>query len=186
MRATAKSELEKYIQHCQTVVTDFDVGPNAEMDTAMKDGQEKLSTHHQSEWWEAHKRRYPLLYAAWHHVGAHLMSSAQSERDFGAAALVLPFNRNALGDAFFEAQLIACLQWAELIDPEDMPLTSMQFDEVMRQMPGEGFGIPQFYAEWDEVATVDDTAEGDGVDMDGTSVAECTTWFGDVWAEESE
>jgi len=46
---------------------------------------------------------------SWWIVMAHLMSSAQIERDFSAASLVLPSNRGSMDDRYFQAQL--CVLW---------------------------------------------------------------------------
>jgi len=50
-----------------------------------------------------HKTIFPILYEVFLFVMAHVMSSAQIERDFSAASLVLPSNRGSIDARYFQA-----------------------------------------------------------------------------------
>jgi len=78
---------------------------------------------------------------------AHLMSSAQIERDFSAASLVLPSNRGSMDARYFQAQLCALVNFLHLVHPEDMFPKSMSAKEVSEVLPAHGFGVPDLYPE---------------------------------------
>ena len=118
------------------------------------------------------------------------MTSAQIERDFGAAALcctlVLPFNCGQLVDKFFQAQLIALLTWATLVAPEDMPLVGMCEKDANAKLPEDRFGIPSLYEGWDDEVQQPDGAE-EGHCFDADAAAACDELeAGPVWASEEE
>jgi len=54
-------------------------------------------------WWINHKTIFLILYEVFLFVMAHLMSSAQIERDFSAASLVLLSNRGSMDARYFQA-----------------------------------------------------------------------------------
>ena len=76
---------------------------------------------------------------------AHVMSSAQIERDFSAASLVLPSNRGSMDARYFQAQLCALVNFLHLVHPEDMSPQSMSAQDVSEALPPHGFGIPDLY-----------------------------------------
>ena len=61
---------------------------------------------------------------------AHVMSSAQIERDCSAASLVLPSNRGSMDARYFQAQLCALVNFLHLVHPEDMSPQSMSAQDV--------------------------------------------------------
>jgi len=73
-----------------------------------------------AEWWINHKTTFPTLYEVFLFVMAHSMSSAQIERDFSAASLVLPSNGGSMDARYFQAQLRALVNFLHLAHPEDM------------------------------------------------------------------
>jgi hypothetical protein len=80
---------------------------------------------------------------------AHLMSSAQIERNFSAASLVLPSNRGSMDARYFQAQLCAIVNFLHLVhlDSEDMSPKSMSPKEVSEALTAHGFGVPDLYPE---------------------------------------
>jgi len=71
-------------------------------------------------WWINHKNTFPTLHEAFLFVMAHLMSSAQIERDFSAVNLVFKSNRGSMDAKYFQAQLCALVNFLHLVHPEDM------------------------------------------------------------------
>ena len=72
------------------------------------------------------------------------MSSAQIERHFSAASLVLPSNRGR----YFQAQLCSLVNFLHLVvHPEDMSPKSMSAKEVSEALPPHGFGVSDLYPE---------------------------------------
>jgi len=61
---------------------------------------------------------------------AHPMSSAQIERDFSAASLVLPSNRGSMDARYFQAQFFSLVNFLHLVHPENMSPKSMSVKEV--------------------------------------------------------
>jgi len=53
-------------------------------------------------WWINQKNTFPTLYQVFLFVMAHLMSSAQIEKDFSAASLVLSSNRGSMDARYFQ------------------------------------------------------------------------------------
>ena len=98
-------------------------------------------------WWINHKTTFPTLYEVFLFVMAHLMSSAQIERDFSAASLVLPSNRGSMDARYFQAQLCAVVNFFHLVHPEDMSPKSMSAKEVSEALPAHGFSVPDLYPE---------------------------------------
>ena len=96
-------------------------------------------------WWEHNKTALPWLYQVAQHVYGHVMSSGQLERDFGACSLVLRPIRGALDPRYFQAQSLSLVNLDELPEPEEMPKMAMTNDEVERDLPKAGFGVPQIY-----------------------------------------
>ena len=78
---------------------------------------------------------------------AHVMSSAQIERDFSAASLVLPSNRGSMDARYFQAQLCALVNFLHWAYPADMSPKSMSAKEVSEALPAHGFGVPDPYSE---------------------------------------
>ena len=113
----------------------------------------------QAGWWGNNALLFPLLYQVFLWVCAHLMSSAQIERDFSSASLVLPGNRSCLDGKYFQAQLLALVNFAFLKPPQDMPVTGMTAGQVHAALPEEGFGIPALYGDFPH-----DREEGDDED----------------------
>jgi len=77
----------------------------------------------------------------------HLMSSAQIERDFDAASLVLLSNRGSMDARYFQAQLCTLVNFLHLVHPEDMSPKSMSAEEVSEALPAHCFGLPDLYPE---------------------------------------
>ena len=92
-----------------------------------------------------HKTTFPMLYEVFLFVMAHVMSSAQIERDFSAASLVLPSNRVSMDAGYFQAQLCALVNFLHLVHPEDMSPQSMSAQDVSEALPPHGFGVPDLY-----------------------------------------
>ena len=61
-----------------------------------------------------------IYYIYYMFVMAHVMSSAQIERDFSTASLMLPSNRGSMDARYFQAQLCALVNFLHLVYPEDM------------------------------------------------------------------
>jgi len=78
-------------------------------------------------------------------VMAHLMSSAQIERDFSAASLVLPSNRGSMDARYFQAQICFLVNFLHLVHSEDMSPKSMSAKEVSAVLLPHGFGVPDLY-----------------------------------------
>jgi hypothetical protein len=97
--------------------------------------------------WINHKITCPTPYEVFLFVMAHLMSSAQIERDFSAASLVLPSNRGSMNARYFLAQLCALVNFLHLVHPKDMSPKSMSAKEVCESLPAHDFGVPDFYPE---------------------------------------
>ena len=74
-------------------------------------------------------------------------SSAQIERDFSAASLVLLSNRGSIYARYFQAHLCSLVNFLHLVHPEDMSSTSMSAKEVSEALPPHGFGVPDLYPE---------------------------------------
>jgi len=98
-------------------------------------------------WWINHTTTFPILYEVFLFVMAHLMSSAQTERDFSAASLVLPLNRGSMDARYFHAQLCTLVHFLHLVQPEDMSPKSMSAKEVSDALTAHGFGLPDLYPE---------------------------------------
>jgi len=79
-----------------------------------------LSALNLAGWWINQKTTFPILCEVFLIVMAHLMSSAQIERDFSAASLVLPSNRGSMDARYFQAQLCALVNFHHLVHPEDV------------------------------------------------------------------
>jgi len=94
-------------------------------------------------WWINHKTTFPILYEVSLFVMAHLMSSAQIERDFSAASLVSPSNRGSMDVRYFQAQLFTLVNFLHLVHPEDVSPKK----EVSEALPAHGFGVPDLYPE---------------------------------------
>jgi len=54
-----------------------------------------------AEWWINHKTTFPTLSGVFLFVMAHLMLSAQIQRDFSAASLAFPSNRGGMDARYF-------------------------------------------------------------------------------------
>jgi len=76
---------------------------------------------------------------------AHLMSSAQIERDFSAASLVLPLNRGSMDAKYSQAQFCALVNFLHLVHPEDTSPKSMSAKEVSEALLPHGFSVPDLY-----------------------------------------
>jgi len=76
-------------------------------------------------WWINHKTTFPILYEVFLFGMTHLMASAQIERDFSAASLVLPSNRGSMDARYFQAQLCALVNFLHFVHPEDISPKSM-------------------------------------------------------------
>jgi len=96
-------------------------------------------------WWMNHKTTFPILYEVFLFVMAHVMSSAQKERDFSTASLVSPSNRDSMDTRYFQAQLCALVNFLHLVHPEDMSPQSMSAQDVSKALPPHGFGVPDLY-----------------------------------------
>ena len=66
---------------------------------------------------------------------AHLMSSAQIDRDFSAANLVLPSNMCIMDAKYVQAQLCTLVNFLHLVHPEDMSPKSISGKEVSEALP---------------------------------------------------
>jgi len=99
-------------------------------------------------WWINQKTTFPILYEVFLFVMAHLMSSAQIERDFSAASLVLLSNRGSMDARYFQTQLCSLVNFLHLVHPEDMSPKFMTVKEVSEALPTHGFGQPDLYPEW--------------------------------------
>jgi len=77
----------------------------------------------------------------------HLMSSAQIERDFSTASLVLLSNRGSMDARYFQAQLCTLVNFLHLVHPEDMSPKSMSAEEVSEALPAHCFGLPDLHPE---------------------------------------
>ena len=122
------------------------------------------------------------------HVASHLISSAQIERDFSACTLCLPFNRATVHPKYFQAQLMAMVNFVDLPAPHEMPQQGMSRKDVDDKLPDEGFGIPDLYKCWgqsplqhaDRGPNVESDVEDDGgFDEEGvevTEVADVVDW----------
>jgi len=75
------------------------------------------------------------------------MSSAQIERDFDAASLVLLSNRGSMDARYFQAQLCTLVNFLHLVHPEDMSPKSMSAEEVSEALPAHCFGLPDLHPE---------------------------------------
>ena len=98
-------------------------------------------------WCINQKSTFPILYEVFFFVMAHLMSSAQIERDFSGASLVLPSNRGSMDARYFQAQLCSLANFLHLVHPEDMSPKSMSTKEVSEALPVHGFGVEDLYPE---------------------------------------
>jgi len=98
-----------------------------------------------ARWWINQKTAFPILYEVFLFVMAHLMSSAQIERNFSTASLVLPSNRGSMDARYFQAQLCSLVNFLHLVHPEDMSPKSMSAKEVSEALPTHGFGVPDLY-----------------------------------------
>jgi len=98
-------------------------------------------------WWINQKTTFPILYEVFLFVMAHLMSSAQIERDFSAASLVLLSNRGSMDAKYFQAQLCSLVNFLHLVHPEDMSPKSMSSKEVSEALLTHKFGVPDLYTE---------------------------------------
>ena len=140
-----------------------------------------ISMEKQADWWEFNRDSYPILYLVWQHVASHLISSAQIERDFSACTLCLPFNRATVHPKYFQAQLMAMVNFVDLPAPHEMPQQGMSRKDVDDKLPDEGFGIPDLYKCWgqsplqhaDRGPNVESDVEDDGgCDEEGVEVTE--------------
>jgi len=100
-------------------------------------------------WWINHKTTFLILYEVFLFVMAHLMSSrsAQIEKDFSAASLVLTSNRGSMDARYFQAQFFTLVNFLHLVHPEDMSPKSMSAKEVHEALPAHGFSVPDLYPE---------------------------------------
>jgi len=96
-------------------------------------------------WWINHKTTFPILYKVFLFEMAHLMSSAQIERNFSVASLVLLSNRGSMDTRYFQDQLGGLVNFLHLVHPEDMSPKSMSAQEVSEALPPHGFGVPDLY-----------------------------------------
>jgi len=96
-------------------------------------------------WWMNHKTTFPILNEVFLFVMAHVMSSAQIERDFSAASLMFPSNRGSMDGRYFQAQLCALVNFLHLVHPEDMSPQSMSAQDASEALPPHGFGVPDLY-----------------------------------------
>ena len=76
---------------------------------------------------------------------AHVMSSAQIERDFSAASLVFPSNKGSMDARYFQTQLCALVSFLHLVQPEDKSPQSMSAQDVSEALPPHGFSVPDLY-----------------------------------------
>ena len=97
--------------------------------------------------WINQKTTFPILYEVFLFVMVHLMSSAQIERDFSAASLVLPSNRGSMDAKYFQAQVCSFVNILHLVHPEDMSLKFMSAKEVSDALPSREFSVPDSYPE---------------------------------------
>jgi len=81
-------------------------------------------------WWINQKTTFPILHEVFLFMMAHPMSSAQIERDFSAASLVLPSNRGSMDARYFQAQFFSLVNFLHLVHPENMSPKSMSVKEV--------------------------------------------------------
>ena len=95
-----------------------------------------------AEWWINHKTTFPTLHEVFLLVMAHLMLSAQIERDFSAASLLFSSNRGSMDARYFHVKLCALVNFLHLVHPEDMSPKSMSAKEVSEALPAHGFGVP--------------------------------------------
>jgi len=109
--------------------------------------REVVSALKLAEWWINHKTTFPTLYEMFLFVMAHLMSSAQIERDFSSASLLLPSNRGSMDARYFQAQFCALVNFLHLVHPEDMSPKSISTKKVSEALPAHGFGVPDLYPE---------------------------------------
>jgi len=98
-----------------------------------------------ARWWINQKTTFPILYEVFLFVIVHLMSSAQTERDFSATSLVLSSNKGSMDARYFQAQLCSLVNFLHLVHPEDMSPKSMSVKEVSEALPPHGFGVPDLY-----------------------------------------
>ena len=98
-------------------------------------------------WWINQETTFPILYEVFLFVMVHLMSSAQTERDFSATSLVLSSNRGSMVARYFQAQLCSLVNFLHLVHPEDMSPKCMSVKEVSEALPPHGFGVPDLYPE---------------------------------------
>jgi hypothetical protein len=82
-------------------------------------------------WWINHKTTFPILYEVFLFVMAHLMSSAQIERDFSAPSLVLPLSRGSMDARYFQPQLCTLVNFLHLVHPEDPRMPSRHRDTLI-------------------------------------------------------
>ena len=94
-------------------------------------------------------------------VMAHLMSSAQIERDFSAASLVLPSNKGSMDGRYFQAQLCALVNILQVVHPKDMSPKSMSANEMNEALPAHGFGVLNLYP---AIERVSDDSHDEGYD----------------------
>jgi hAT family C-terminal dimerisation region len=119
----AQAELAKYLMDAERITQD--VVPA--MDVGL--------------WWALNGRYFPLLHVVAEAVLSHVTSSAEIERDFGIASMILPSVRNALDDAYFQAQLLTKCNYDFLPSFKDMPAIRMTIPQVTAQLPPAGFGV---------------------------------------------
>ena len=101
-----------------------------------------------ARWWINQKTTFPIHHEVFLFVMAHLMSSAQIERVFSAASLVLPSNWGSMDVRYFQAQLCSLVNFLHLVvHPEDMSPKSMSAKEVSEALPPHGFGVSDLYPE---------------------------------------
>jgi len=84
-------------------------------------------------WWINHKTTFRTLYQVFLFVMAHLISSAQIERDFCVASLVLPGIRGSMDPRFFQAQLCTLVNFLHLVHSEDMSRKSMSAQKCLKR-----------------------------------------------------
>ena len=82
-------------------------------------------------WWINHKTTFPILYEVFLFVMAHLMLSAQIERDFSAPSLVFLLSRGSMDARYFQPQLCTLVNFLHLVHPEDPRMPSRHRDTLI-------------------------------------------------------
>lgn len=125
----AANEMQKYEERCKRYSSKM--APPA--------GKTSLAPDGIVAWWLTNKQEFPLLFEVFTHVQGCVPSSAQIERDFSAASLVLPARRNRLSPRWFQAQLLCLLNFDSLPKPEELSSVSPSIEKIESMMPTDGF-----------------------------------------------